>query len=238
MIHEIEKRLSGMTAAQLAKIVMAALDTMGTEEQNSFIARHIDAGVVLARLNADEPSEFLDAVEKFCLLCLSGEFYSDEEDIEAFFAENDYRYSYYDDDWDYDEYYSNLEWTRSFSNFFELSMMHIRKGDIATGYEANTRLLSCLEEARSDEGVFGMDEPLAYIDVDWKELAALHCQALFKYHEDQKKAINEALCYWDSFGSSFEEGLLDNVRDLALAESCLLDKLRGGKRLGGSAQVL
>jgi hypothetical protein len=229
MAEEIEKRLSEMAAPQLVKIVLAALDTMGESEQTDFIAKHIDARISLSRIGAYDSQVFLDEVEEFCLDCLNGVYYSDESDIEAYFSENDYGDSYYDDDWDYDEFYGNTEWAGTFSRLFELSVMYIRSGDIETGYEANARLLSCLEELSSNGMFLGTDDPGTYISLDWDEFFALHYDALFKYKSDQKQAVKQAFRYWKNFGAPCTEGFLNNVKDVALAESCILAGLKDTK---------
>ena len=132
MIDTIEDKLSGMPVARLVEIVLAALDTMGETKQIDFIAKHIDARESLSRLGEDNPESFLRKVDAFCLACLNCEYYSDEDDIEEYFSNNDYDDDFYDNEWDYDEYYRNTEWAENFSKLFSLSAMHIRSGDIPT----------------------------------------------------------------------------------------------------------
>ena len=86
----IEKKLSEMETPQLAKILMAALDMMTEEKQIYFIAKHIDAGVSLSRLHADDPKAFLSEVDTFCSKCLSGVYYIDVEEMEEHFYQNNY----------------------------------------------------------------------------------------------------------------------------------------------------
>jgi hypothetical protein len=216
-----------MTTKQLVKIVLYALETMGTSEQTDFIARHIDARTSLARLGADDPAAFLKEVEAFCQDCMDEKYYSDEEDVEEYFSGNEYDHSYYDDEWDYDEYYSNTEWAKAFSKLFRLSMMYIRSGDISTGYGANARLLSCLEEIMSDGCYLGTEEPMEYITVDWDEFFALHYGTLFQYHADTEQAIEKAFHCWARFGDHCAEGFLSNVKDIVAAERIILNSLKG-----------
>jgi len=228
MIEYIEKKLSEMTTARLVKIVLAALDEMSEKKQVIFIARHIDAQTSLKRLGADDSGVFLNEVEEFCQGCLDGAFYTDEEDIHIYFSENNYGYSHHDE-WDYDEFYNNTEWAKNFTRLFNLSMMHIRSGGIATGYVANARLLSCLEEVSSNDSYLGTDCPISNIKVNWDELFALHYDALFKYHTDQKQAIEMAFNLWMFFGVRCEEGFLDNVKDIVLAECRILEGLKNAE---------
>jgi hypothetical protein len=225
MIETIEQKLSGMPATRLVKIVLAALDTMGETEQINFIAKYIDARASLSRLGKDDPETFLSEVETFCLACLNEEYYSDEDDVEEYFSNNAYNSSYYDDDWDYDEYYRNSEWAETFSRLFRLSMMYIQSGDISTGYEANSRLLSCLTEAMDDNRIFGTDEPDGYIDVDWSEMFSLHYGAMFQYHANSECATEKAFRYWMRFGERCTEGFLANVKDVHIAENYIMDGL-------------
>jgi hypothetical protein len=229
MIESIEPKLSGMTTARLVKIVLAALDTMNETAQINFIAKHIDARASLARLGADDPEAFLEEVEGFCLDCLNEAYYSDDDDVETYFSNNDYDSSYYDDEWDYDEYYSNTEWAETFSRLFRLSVMYIRSGDMATGYEANARLLSCLKEMMSNDCFLGTTEPMAYISANWGELFALHYDALFQYHTDPDQAIEKAFRCWVDFGNLCAEGFLNNVKDVVAAERFILDGLKGSR---------
>ena len=218
-----------MTTARLVKILLAALETMDETEQIDFIAKHIDARTSLVRLGADKPGAFLDDVESFCLDCLNGEYYSDEDDIETYFSNNNYDNSYYDYEWDYDEYFSNTEWAETFSRLFKLSMMYIQSGDITTGYEANARLLSCLNEMMSSDRYLGTDEAMSYISVDWDELFTLHYDALFQYHTDSDLAVEKAFLCWVNFGDPCAEGFLGNVKDIAIAERFILDGLKGSR---------
>jgi tetratricopeptide (TPR) repeat protein len=232
LIEPIEQKLSGMATARLVKIVLAALDTMGETELINFIAKHIDARASLARLGEDDPETFLGEVEAFCLACLNGEYYSDEDDVEEYFSSNDYHSSYYDDDWDYGEYYRNTEWAETFSKLFRLSVMYIRSGDISTGYEATTRLISCLSEAMANDLVFGTDEPDGYIEVDWPELFSLYYDAMFQHHTDMEHATKIAFRYWIRFGERCTEGFLANVKDIDIAESYVLDGLKNADEWG------
>ena len=222
MNEPVEHILSGMAAARLVKIVLAALDTMGEEEQINFIAKHIDARSSLSRLGEDDPEAFLAEVDAFCLSCMNGEHYSDEDDVEEYFSNNDYGSEYYDDDWDYDEYYSNTEWAEVFSKLFRLSAMYIRSGDISTGYESCARLLSCLSEAKDDDLFFGTDEPDNYIEVDWPELFSLFYTAMFRHHTDMEESIKTAFHYWIRFGERCTDGFLANVKDINIAERYIL----------------
>ena len=222
MNDSVEQILSGMATMRLVKIVLAALNTMGETEQINFIAKHIDAQVSLSRLGEDDPEAFLDEVDAFCLECMNKEYYSDEEDVEEFFSNNDYDGAYSDDDWDYNEYYSNTEWAEAFSKMFRLSSMYIRSGDIMTGYESCTRLLSCLSEAMSDDRFFGTDEPDSYIKVDWPELFSLFYEAMFRYHADNEHVTKMAFRYWMRFGERCTEGFLANVKDVEVAERYIL----------------
>ena len=226
MLESIERELSGMAAARLVKIVLAALYTMGEKEQIDFIAKHISAKASLSRLGEDDPEAFLEEVDAFCLDCLNGEYYSDESDVEECFSNRDYDGAFYDDDWDYDEYYGNTEWAETFTKLFRLSKMYIRSGDIATGYEANARLLSCLMEAMADDRFFGTDEPDDYIDVDWSELFTLHYGAMRQYHTDMERATELAFRYWMRFGERCTEGFLSNVTEIDISEKYILDGLK------------
>jgi hypothetical protein len=224
--ESVEQKLSEMTAKKLVEIILSALDTMEEAEQTDFIAKHIDARESLARLGADNPEAFLKEVEKFCLDCLNETYYTDEDDIEEYFSSRAYDSHYYDDEWDYDEYYDNTEWAAIFAKLFKLSVMYIRSGDIATGYEANARLLSCLKEMMSDDRYLGTDNPMEYISADWDELFALHYGALFQYHTDTDRATQTAFRCWASFGDHCAEGFLSNVKDIAAAERFILDGLK------------
>ena len=225
MNEPVEHILIGMAAERLVKIVLAALNTMGETEQINFIAKHIDARVSLSRIGEDDPEAFLDEVDAFCLDCMNGEYYSDEDDVEEFFSNNDYSGAYYDDDWDYDEYYSNTEWAETFSKMFRLSEMYIRSGDITTGYESCARLLSCLSEAMGDDRFFGTDEPDDYIEVDWSELFSLYYDALFRHYTDMEHATKMAWRYWTRFGERCTEGFLANVKELNIAERYILSEI-------------
>ena len=222
MNESVEQILVRMDASRLVKIVLAALDIMGETEQINFIAKHIDARSSLSRLGEDDPEAFLDEVEAFCLDCMNEEFYSDEDDVEEYFSNNDYGGSYYDDDWDYDEYYSNTEWAESFSKPFRLSAMYMRNSDIATSYESCTRLLSCLSEVMADDRFFGTDDPDDYIEIDWSELFSLFYSAMFIHHSDMEHAIKIAFRYWMRLGERCTEGFLENVKNKDIAEHYIL----------------
>jgi hypothetical protein len=224
--ESIEQELLGMATTRLVKIVLAALGTMGETEQINFIAKHIDARASLSHLGEDNPEAFLDKVEKFCLACLNGDFYSDENDIEEYFSDNDYDDAYYDDDWNYAEYYSNTEWAVTFTKLFRLSAMYIQSGDVSTGYEATSRLLSCLTVTTGDYRFFGTDEPDDYIVVNWYELFSLYYDAMFQYLTDTEQAIEKAFHYWMDFGERCTEGFLSNVKDIRVAEVYILDGLK------------
>lgn len=228
MAESIKQKLSKIPAAQLVEIVLAALDTMGETEQINFITRYVDARISLTRLGADDAETFLNEVEVFCLDCLNGTYYSSEDDIEEYFLSisNNHNSSYYNDEWDYDEYYSHTEWAETFSRLLKLSMMYIRSGDISTGYEANTRLLSCLKETMSSDDYLGIDSPMPYISVDWGELFTLHYDALFLYYAETDQAIEKAFHCWMSFGDFCTEGFLSNVKDITTAEQLILDALK------------
>lgn len=240
MTEQLKNKLTEMTVEQLADIVLDALDGMVEKEQIGFIARHIDAKASLAFLGENDPAAFLEKVEKFCQECLDGVYYSDFEDVECYPNKNDndydydndyeYEYDYYDsdngDDEGYDEYYSNSVWADTFLQLFDLSMMFLQSGDARTGYEAIERLLSCLDELDSDESLLGIDEPSAYLAVDWLELFTLHFGAVFQCNEDQETAIRIAFKHWMNHGSPCTEGFLCNVKDLALAESIILARLK------------
>jgi tetratricopeptide (TPR) repeat protein len=99
--------------------------------------------------------------------------------------------------------------------------MYIRSGDISTGYEASTRLISCLSEAMGDDRFFGTDEPDDYIDVDWSELFSLFYDAMFQYHADTEHATKIAFRYWMCFGERCTVGFLANVKDIDIAERCI-----------------
>ena len=229
MDDPIEKKLSEMPTSQLVRVIQAALETMGESDQINFIAKHIDARTSLTRLGANDPEAFIDEVETFCLNCLNGTFYSDEEDINAFFSENRYDDTYYDDDWDYGEYYANTEWADTFSQLFKLSMMYIQSGDFETGHEATARLLSCLKELKSSDSFLGTDDPMSYISTDWADLFALHYEALFRHYKDSDKAIKMAFRYWKDFGSYCDDGFLNNVKDVVIAKRYILDEIRTSK---------
>jgi hypothetical protein len=226
VVDTIERKLSEMTVTRLVEIILAALDTMDETEQINFLAKHIDARASLSRLGKDNPETFLEEVDAFCLACLNGKYYFNEDDVEEYYSNNDYDDAYYDDDWDYDEYYSNTEWAETFSKLFRLSSMYIRSGDIATGYEANARLLSCLMEAMDNDRYFGTDEPDDYIDVDWSELFSLHYNAMFQHHTDAEQAMEMAFHYWMRFGERCTEGLLANVKDIGIAENYIIDGMK------------
>ena len=223
--ESIEQKLLKMGTTRLTEIVIRALDTMGETEQINFIAKYIDAQESLARLGVDDPEAFLSEVDRFCLACLNEEYYSDEDDIEEYFSSREYDSSYYDEDWDYDEFYSNSEWAEVFTKLLELSTMYIRSGDIATGYEATSRLLSCLIECMSDDRFLGTDDPDDYIDVDWRDVFSVYYSALFEYHTDAEKATEMALRYWMRFGDRCTEGFLNNVKDIPVAERYILDEV-------------
>jgi hypothetical protein len=231
MTDSVEKKLSEMSTARLVKIILAALEEMNETEQISFIAKHIDARTSLSRLGADDPEAFINEVERFCIDCLNENYYSDEDDIEEYFSNNDYDDYYYDDEWDYNEYFSNTEWAETFSRLFKLSIMYIRSGDITTGYEASSRLLSCLAEMNSDDCFLGTDEPMSYIIVDWDELFALHYEAMFQYHADGGQAIELAFRCWMDFKDGFKddctEAFLSNVKEIVPAELFILEGLKG-----------
>ncbi len=226
MDDSIEKKLSEMPAARLVKIIQAALATMNEAEQIRFIAKYIDARTSLSRLGADDPEAFIDEVDSFCLDCLNGAYYSDEDDIETYFSENRYDASYYDDEWDYDEYYSNTEWACTFGRLFKLSMMYMQSEDFETGYEAAARLLSCLKELTSSDSYLGTDEPMSYISADWEDLFALHYNALFMRHQDLDSAIRIALRLFIDFGSYCEEGFLNHVKNTSIARRYSLEAIR------------
>jgi hypothetical protein len=226
MIEPLEQKLSNMEKAQLVEMVLAALDIMDENEQIDFIAKYIDVQSILSRLGKDDPNLFLSEVEAFCLACLNEEYYSDEDDIEEYFSNNDYSSSYYDDDWDYDEYYSNTDWAETFSKLFRLSVMYMRSNDFLTGYDATSRLLSCLTEAMDDERFLGTEDADEYIDVDWLELFSLYYSVMFKHNPDTKQATERAFHYWVRFGERCTEAFLDNVKDISVAESCILDELK------------
>ena len=227
MSELIEQKLLEMESPRLVEIILAALDTMEEAKQINFIAEHIDAQISLTRLGADDPEAFLDEVEAFCLDCLNEVYYSDEDDIDEYFLDNnnDYEYSYYDD-WDDGEYYSNSEWAKKFTQLFKLSAMYIQNGDIATGYEANARLLSCLNTMSSSDGFLGTDNPRDYISVDWEKLFTLHYDALFQYHTNTEEAIEKAFRCWVNFGEPCAEGFLSNVKDLPIGERIILAGLK------------
>ena len=229
MDSPIEKKLSEMPAAELIKIIQAALAAMGETEQINFIAKFIDAHTALTRLGANDPEAFLDEVEEFCLDCLNGAYYSDEEDIETYFSENRYGRSYYDDDWDYGEYFSDSEWAENFARLFRLSKMYIQGGDFETGHEATARLLSCLKEMMSDVNFLGTDEPMSYISTDWHDLFMLSYKALFQHISASDRAIKLALRRWMDFGSYCDEGFLSNVKDIRAAERYMLEEIRASK---------
>jgi hypothetical protein len=229
MNNSIEKKLNQMPTTQLVEMVQAALATMSESMQISFIAKYIDAKSSLARLGADDPVAFSNEVEAFCLNCLNGEYYSDENDIETYFSENRYDDSYYDDDWDYDEYFSNTEWAGTFERLLELSMMYIQSGDIETGHETMSRLLSCLKEMMSSESFLGTSEPISHISVDWDELFALSFVALFQFHSDSNMAIKLAFRRWLDFGSCCDEGFLSNVKDILTAEHYVIEEIKKSK---------
>lgn len=236
----VENKLSEMTAERLVKIVLAALDKMEDAEQIDFIAKHIDAQISLERSGVDDSAAFLDEVEEFCRNCLNKAYYSDENDIEEYFSSNDYHSSYYDDDWDYDEYFGNTEWVKIFSRLFKLSMMYIQSGDFKTGYEANTKLFSCLKEASAADCFgtenFEANDPEDYVEVDWEELFDLHYPALFQYHSNSEQAIEEAFSLWVNFGERCKNGFLTNVKDFALAERFILEGMKKYRDWGFQTQ--
>jgi hypothetical protein len=199
---------------------------MGETEQINFIARHIDAKLSLSRLANDEPVAFLNAVDAFCLDCKNRLYYSDEDDVAEYYSENRYSNGYYDDDWDYDEYYKNSEWAKIFSRMFMVSMMYMRSGDIATGYESCARLLSCFTESVDGGQYFGADEPDTYIDVDWLELFQLFYSVMFRYHADVERAIETAFRYFVYFGERCMEGFLEYVKDIDIAERYIISGIK------------
>ena len=226
MSESIEQKLSGMPTVQLVKIILAALDTMGETAQINFIAKHIDAQTSLTRLGEDDPEAFIDEVHGFCMACLNGEYYSDEDEIEEYFSNNEYADYYYDDGWDYDEYFRNTEWAETFSRLFQLSEMYIQSGDFSIGFEATSRLLSCLIETKKSDQFFGTNDPDDYIDVNWLELFSMHYDALFQYHTDLEHAIEMAFLYWKTFGEKCTEEFLLHVKDISIAERCILKELK------------
>jgi len=235
MESSIEKKLCEMPTSQLVKIIQAALTTMNETEQISFIAKYIDARTSLTRLGANDPAAFLDEVEAFCLDCLNCAYYSDENDIETYFAKNyynSYYYNsyYYDYDWDYDEYYANTEWAGTFAKLFKLSMMYIQSGDFETGYEATSRLLSCLNEMMRSDNFLGTDNPMSYISTDWNDLFILHYEALFQCHPDPDRAIKMAFRWWMDFGSYCDEGFLNNAKDAVIAARYILEEIKASKK--------
>ena len=229
MNDTIEKKLYDMPARQLVEIIQAALAAMDEPSQINFIAKYIDAHTSLVRLGVDDPALFSDEVEAFCLSCLNGEYYADEDDIETYFSENQFHDSYYDDEWDYDEYYSNTEWANTFERLFKLSMMYIQSGDVETGYETMTRLLSCLKELMSSEEFLGTDAPMTYISVDWSELFTLSYTALFQFHSDPNIATKLAFRRWVDFGSYCDEGFLSTAIDIRMAEYHIIEEIKGSK---------
>ena len=229
MIDAIEKRLFEMPTAQLVKIIQAALAAMEETDQIGFIAKYIDACTSLKRLGADDPEAFIDEVETFCLNCLNRAYYSGEDDIEEYFSENNDDYSYYNDEWDYGEYYSNAVWAVTFSRLFKLSMMYIQSGDYDTGYEATSRLLSCLKQMTSSDDFLGTNDPMAYISTDWNDLFDLHYKALFRYHEYPDTAIKMAFRCWLDFGSYCNEAFINNVKDAAIAKRIIVEKIKESK---------
>ncbi|MCL2815119.1 MAG: hypothetical protein FWD23_11020 [Oscillospiraceae bacterium] len=228
----IENTLSAMPTARLVKIVLAALEKMSEVEQIEFIARYIDAKTSLQRSGADDSVSFLEELEKFCRNCLDNVYYTDEQEIEDFFIDNDHRRSYYDDGWDYGEYFETTEWSKNFTRLFKLSMMYIQSGDIKTGYEANAKLLSCLQEASVND-CFGMGDcdlnPEEFIEVDWSELFELHYSALFQYNLNLSAAIDEAFRLWIDYGERCTEGFLTHVKDIDLAENCILNEIKNAQ---------
>ena len=229
MDNQIEKKLSEMSTTKLIKIIQAALTTMSESEQIDFIAKHIDARTSLNRLGSNDPVAFMDEVEAFCMSCLNCEYYSDEDDMEAYFSRNRYDAHYYNDEWDYDEFYSNTEWARTFAHLFRLSMMYIQSGDFETGYEATARLLSCLKEMMGNECFLGTNEPMSYISIDWNDLFALHYEALFEFHTEPDRAIKFAFNRWLDFGSYCNEGFLNNVKDASIAKRYILNDIMASK---------
>ncbi|MDR1135480.1 MAG: hypothetical protein LBL49_04785 [Clostridiales Family XIII bacterium] len=224
-IEQIKEKLSNMPTRRLVETVLAALGKMDKEEQLSFVARHIDAGVILAHFGEDEPDEFLDKVEEFCKCCLEGDYHSSEYDIEAYFSQMEEYYSDYSDNWDYDEYYAHTEWVEIFQKLFEMTKMYIQSGDVETGCEAGARLLSCLNELEADKDFLGTNEPRMYILINWGEYFAAYYSALFGYYEPEK-AVKLAIRYRRDFGKVCTEGFLNNVRDVELAEDYILAEIR------------
>jgi len=215
-----------MEPARLVEIVLAALDTMDESEFINFVAKHINAKESLALLDADDPEAFLDAVETFCQNCLNKEYYTDDEEVEEYFSNSEYEYYYYDDERDYSEYYHYSQWAKGFSELFRLAVMYIQSGDIKVGYEANSRLLSCLSIMMSSEIYLGTDEPMSYISIDWNELFELHYDTLFQYHTQTDQAIEKAFRCWVNFSEFCTERFLHKVEDITIAERIILDGIK------------
>lgn len=225
MDNSIEKKLCEMPTAKLVKIILASLETMDESSQISFIAKHIDAGTSLTRLGADNPEAFINEVKEFCLSCLNGDYYADEDDIEAYFTEN-HSYDDYYDEWDYDDYFGDTEWSSTFERLFKLSMMYIQSGDFETGNETMSQLLSCLKEIMSSDEYLGTSEPMTHISADWEDLFTLSYIALFQFHSDSNEAIKLAFERWIDFGSKCDEGFLSNIKDIPVAKCHIIQKIK------------
>ncbi|MDR1135655.1 MAG: hypothetical protein LBL49_05700 [Clostridiales Family XIII bacterium] len=85
----IKEKLSTMPMEGLIELVLVALDKMDEAERISFIASHIDARIGAPHIDADKHDTFLETVSAFCIRCLNGDYYADEDDIEAYFLEID-----------------------------------------------------------------------------------------------------------------------------------------------------
>jgi len=198
---------------ELVAIITELMNKLTDKERLGFVSKWISPQVALEEAGECDSSGFIQKVESFCEECLD----------QIYYVEPDYD-RYHHDYYDYEEEtdnFSESEWAVKFSTFLKLSLMYSRNKNYDIAYEAFDRLMNCIHEAEIDEDIFGTENPMDYIEIDWNEVFEEFYISMKNQISDKMQVAYKAMDVWLNFRESCTDGIINNFNDITYFEESI-----------------
>ena len=213
MVHD-KYNLMTRSKEELVVIITELMNKLTDKERLEFVSKWISPQVALEEAGEYDCRNFIKKVESFCEDCLD----------RKYFVEPDYDRYHDDYDYDYDEEmdsYSESEWANQFSTLLKFSMMYSRNKNYDIAYMAFDRLMSCIHEAEFNEEIFGTENPMDYIEIDWDEVFEEYYISMKNQISDKMQVASKAVEIWLDFGEICTEVILKNFEDIKYIEESI-----------------
>jgi hypothetical protein len=213
------------TKEELVVLIAQLMQKLTPKDRTEFISKSISAQIALEEMGEDNPSDFIASVKTFCNDCLDHKYYVDPNDVDHY-SNRDYYDRYYDyGDTDYTALFEESEWANQFSELLNLAIMHSRNEAYKTSNKAFDLLLNCLQEASSDETIFGTNSPRDFIEVDWEDVFKEKYISMIKVTSKSVKFAEEAVALWLAFGEVCTIPLITSFTEIKVIKDAIIKEI-------------